>query len=127
MRYARPFFRNFYILNLISGSEHDGSEPSERVRARLTFIPVPKLDPSEADGRIDYVSNLEGSLRLRDNEIAALRSQVESHRIEINDLRTRLGMPLLSPPRPDTSGLGLMSAQPSVEGWDTTSEDRKEV
>lgn len=64
----------------------------------------------------DYVSNLENTLKQRDDECSSLRTQVESHRSEINDLRHRLGMPMLplNPPQPqsqssgDSSALGLV-------------------
>ncbi|KAK8854519.1 hypothetical protein IAR55_003258 [Kwoniella newhampshirensis] len=55
--------------------------------------------------RKDYVITLEGSLLSREEEISKLLSQVEAQRKEINDLRGRLGLPLV--PQPD-AGLGLV-------------------
>ncbi|ORY32155.1 hypothetical protein BCR39DRAFT_60707 [Naematelia encephala] len=73
--------------------------------------------------RKDYVANIETSLRVRDDEIASLKGQVEAHRTEINDLRSRLGLPALPPP-PD-AGLGLVVSHSSGNdsvAWD----DRKD-
>ena len=70
---------------------------------------------------IDYVSNLEKVLSDREDEITGLRTQVDSFRSEINDLRHRLGMPLL--PAPDPSALGLVVSQDS---WDKNDEQKAE-
>ncbi|RSH83635.1 hypothetical protein EHS25_005539 [Saitozyma podzolica] len=48
--------------------------------------------------RKEYLSNLENSLRVREEECTALRNQVEAQRDEINDLRKRFGLPSLPPP-----------------------------
>ena len=69
---------------------------------------------------LDYVGNLEASLRTRDGEISSLRDQVDSYRNEINDLRSRLGMPALSPRisnSNNTPGLGLLMGQGGADGW----------
>ncbi len=107
-------------LNETVGSEHVGSEQNEKVRWHSIHL----LHGPTTDDQTDYVSTLEGSLRVRDDEVHSLRSQLESYRNEINDLRTRLSMPLLPPPPPDT---GLMGARGSAEGWDGGGEDRKDI
>lgn len=66
-------------------------------------------------------------MRSRDNEIQSLRSQLDSHRNEINELRARLGMPLLVPSGTDASGLGLVVPRPVVDGWDAEDDDPKEA
>jgi hypothetical protein len=66
------------------------------------------------------VSNLEKTLSDREDEISSLRAQVDTFRSEINDLRHRLGMPLM--PTPDPSALGLVVTQDS---WDKD-DDRKD-
>jgi hypothetical protein len=60
----------------------------------------------------DYVSNIEATLRAKEDECSALRNQVDAQRNEINDLRHRLGLPIL--PAPDTA-LGLVV--PNNDGW----------
>lgn len=107
-------------LNETVGSEHVGSEQNEKVRWHSIHL----LHGPTTDDQTDYVSTLEGSLRVRDDEVHSLRSQLESYRNEINDLRTRLSMPLLPPAPPDT---GLMGARGSAEGWDGGGEDRKDI
>jgi len=73
----------------------------------------------------DYVSSLEQSLRARDDEISMYKAQMDTLRQECNDLRGRLGMPLLSPPVPVQSSmpdgaLGLVVNQ--VDGWSPKGE-----
>lgn len=74
----------------------------------------------------DYVSTLEVSLKEKDDECAALRLQLDSHRSEINDLRQRLGMPLVpSPTASSESGaLGLL-VPPGT--WGDVKDIRREV
>ena len=67
------------------------------------------------------MSNLEKTLNERDDEISGLRGQIDTFRTEINDLRHRLGMPLL--PQPDPSALGLVVTQ---DGWDKDDERKGE-
>ncbi|ORX38212.1 hypothetical protein BD324DRAFT_620003 [Kockovaella imperatae] len=76
--------------------------------------------------RKDYVSNLESSLRARDDEMNALKHQVDAYRTQINELRTRLGMPLLSPQISNSSstpGLGLLVSQSGSDGWGDIKDD----
>ncbi|OWZ29661.1 hypothetical protein C343_04692 [Cryptococcus neoformans C23] len=66
---------------------------------------------------VDYVNQLEAGIRLRDDEITNLQSQLESQRNEINELRLQLKLPLL--PRGELSGLGLtMETQGQMERWE---------
>lgn len=66
----------------------------------------------------DYVSTLEHSLRIRDDRLASLRSQLNSHHAEINDLRSQLGIAPLPPlPGAEMDGaLGLVVNH--SDGWD---------
>ncbi len=70
---------------------------------------------------------MEASARAKDEHISALRLQLESQRIEINDYRHRLGLPLLAanlPPDPvsgDPGGLGLMV---QLDEWDVAKTER---
>ena len=73
----------------------------------------------------DYVSKLEGSLRIRDEEIQSLRSHLDSYRNEVNELRSRLGIPLLSSTGKDVTGLGLMGPRSVAGDWEEAREDRK--
>jgi hypothetical protein len=80
-----------------------------------------QIAESSSEGLIvsDYVTNLEVSLRNREDECLNLRNQLEAHRAEINELRGRLGMPSLPPPPPE-SGLGLVVNQ---NDWDDVKAD----
>ncbi|WVW85304.1 hypothetical protein I302_107342 [Kwoniella bestiolae CBS 10118] len=66
--------------------------------------------------RKDYVQNLEHALRTKDDEISALKMRSDSQQREINNLRSKLGLPTIDyppavTPNNDTSGLGLVMNQ----------------
>ncbi len=82
-----------------------GSSNSRRVR---------KFEPT-----VKAINALEDELsRLSDAE---LRARTDAFRAEINDLRHRLGIPLL--PQPDPGALGLVVPQ---DGWDMDKERKQE-
>ena len=72
---------------------------------------------------LDYVNNLERILRNKNEEVSQLRHQVSDYRTEINDLRSRLGIPSLSPPPSSSaSGLGLVMSGGSDDWADVKDE-----